>query len=49
MITLPIWLLVIIGIMGLPILVGIITFLVTCIKISFTIFNEVIKEIIKNE
>ncbi len=44
MITLPIWLLIIIGVFGLPVLVGIITFQVMCIRIIITIFSEVIKE-----
>lgn len=45
MITLPIWLLVIIGIFGLPILVGIIAITVICFQISFKIIYEIIKEI----
>lgn len=45
MITLPIWLLVIIGIFGLPVLVGIIAFLVMCVQAIIIIFKEITKEL----
>lgn len=39
MITLPIWLIIVIGIFGLPFLIGIIAYLIICIKIIITIIN----------
>lgn len=45
MITLPIWLLVFIGVFSLPLLVGIIAFLVMCIQTIIIIFKIIIKEI----
>lgn len=45
MITLPIWLLVIIGLFGLPVLVGIVAITIQCIYIIIEIIKEIIKEI----
>lgn len=45
MITLPIWLIIIIGIFGLPLLVGLIALLIMCIKVSIIIFNSIINEL----
>jgi hypothetical protein len=45
MITIPIWLLIIIGIFGFPLLVGIITYLIICIQTVITIFKTIINEL----
>lgn len=45
MITLPIWLLIIIGIFGFPLLITIIAYLIMCIKVIITIFITTIEEL----
>lgn len=45
MITLPLWLIIMIGVFGLPILVGIIAFTIMTIQAILIIFKEIIKEI----
>ena len=41
MITLPIWLLIVIGIFGLPLIVIIFTYLIMCIKLIITIIKAI--------
>lgn len=45
MITLPIWLLVIIGIFGLPLLVGSLTLTIMCIQAIVVVVKDLVKEL----
>lgn len=45
MITLPIWLLLVIGVFGLPLLVGTLTLTIMCIQAIVVVVKDIVKEL----